>query len=427
MLVIVGSVQRLLNLASHRAAFMWVIFAIPATAAFGHALAPNQAFFKGHDLGVLLGLGLAFLGLLLWLPYRADHRWPALVWVFLSLTLIAWFYQILRTQLDGSLFNLTAFAVPVLLLLIALKPITFVDLRIALLILGYTLIAISLATLVLGQLNLMPNGFNVSDAGVERTGFLSMFGISNRWGGPFGSVNYSSPVGGLLVVLGLNLAGRHRYAFVLSGLAILVLGQGRTAIVATVLAVGVFLIFSDRLRRSRYRVQIWVATVVITAVAAITYVRLFDATFNGRTPIWQDFIQLLDTNPLAGVGTTGILAYVAENVGEPGFVPHTHAHSVLLDAAVRHGLTLTAVALAIYVVAAIAGIRALPTHGSGPLAIVAFVIAAGLAETIYSWNYWSVYAAALTYVAMTGGLPDLTTSVGRSPPERSLSWRGDGG
>jgi len=427
MLVIVGRMQRLLDLARQRAVYIWVIFAIPAAAILGHALAPNQAFFKGHDLGILLGLGLTLLALLLWFPFQAQYRWPPLVWVFLSLTLVAWVYQVLRTQLDGSLFNLTAFAVPVLLLMIALKPVASTDLRRALLVLGYTLIAISFISLFLGQLNLMPNGFNVSDAGVERTGFLSIFGISSRWGGPFGSVNYSSPVGGLLVALGLNVSGRHRYAFVVSGLAILVLGQGRTAIVATVLAVGVFLLFSDRVRRSRYRVQIWVATAVISAVAAIAYVRLFDATFNGRTPIWRDFIQLLGLDPLAGVGTTGILSYVADNVGDPGFIPHTHAHSVLLDAAVRHGLALTAIALAIYVVALIAGIRALPKHGSGPLAIVVFVIVAGLAETIYSWNYWSVYAAALTYVSMTGGLSDLNASVGRSKPQHSLSWRGDGG
>lgn len=426
MLVIVGRVQRLLNLVSHRAAYLWAIFCIPATAAFGHALAPNQAFFKGHDLGVLLGLGLTFLVVLLWLPYRADYRWPALVWVFLSLMLLAWLYQILRTQLDGSLFNLTAFAVPVLLLLIALKPVTPADLRGALLVLGYTLIAISLASLVLGQLDLMPNGFNVSDAGVERTGFLSAFGISNRWGGPFGSVNYSSPVGGLLLVLGLNISGRHRYAFVVSGLGILVLGQGRTAIVATVLGVGVFLLLSSRVRRSRYRVRIWVATVALTAFAAIAYTRLFDASFNGRTPIWQDFIQLLGNDPFAGVGTSGILSYVSDNIGDPGFVPHTHAHSVLLDAAVRYGLTLTVIAIAIYVVALIAGIRALPTHGSGPLAIVAFVFAAGLAETIYSWNYWGTYAAALSYVSMAGGVSRHRTSPGASDSQYSLSLRRDG-
>jgi len=125
-----------------------------------------------------------------------------------------------------------------------------------------------------------------------------------------------------------------------------------------------------------------------------------DPTFNGRTPIWKNFSGLLASNPLFGVSTTGVIDFVVENEGQPGFIPHTHAHSVMLDGATRYGLIFVVLTLAIYALALITSVRALTENGSGPMALTVFVIVSGLAETIYSWNYWSIYVAVLTYVVL---------------------------
>jgi O-antigen ligase len=125
-----------------------------------------------------------------------------------------------------------------------------------------------------------------------------------------------------------------------------------------------------------------------------------DPTFNGRTPIWEDFSGLLVSNPIFGVGTTGVIDFVVENEGQPGFIPHTHAHSVLLDGATRYGLIFAALTLAIYALALISSVKALPENGAAPMALTVFVIVSGSAETIYSWNYWSIYLAVLTYVVL---------------------------
>jgi len=81
-------------------------------------------------------------------------------------------------------------------------------------------------------------------------------------------------------------------------------------------------------------------------------------------------------------------------------VPHTHGHSVLLDGAARFGLLSAVLAITALVVALVASARAVRNHGVGPLALTAFVVTAGLTETIHSWIYWTPYLAAILWAVL---------------------------
>lgn len=387
------------------AVYLWFAFLAPAVAVFGHALAPNQPLFKGHDAGVVAGLLMAALVVLTWIPFQGGKAWPSLVIVFLFFVALAWTYQIARTQLDGSVFNLTVVLVPVVLVTLISKPVTQRDLDIALLLMSYSLISISLASIALGFLGWMPDGFAVSDSGENRFFLTEWMGVDSRWGGPFGSVNLASPIGGLLIVIGLTRKGFHRWIIATGGLTILALGQARTTMFAVGAAILVIALWSPLISRIRNAFYIRWTIILGAFIASLILVKRLDPTLSGRTPIWLDFIGLLQTRPIEGVGTSGILDFVGSMSSTPSFVPHTHAHSVLLDGSVRFGIAFTVLTLAILVVAVIASVRALRAGNASPLAVVTFVFVAGLTETIHAWAYWTPYLAALTWAVLSAAGP----------------------
>lgn len=144
--------------------------------------------------------------------------------------------------MDQSVFNMTVITVPVALGLIAWKPPKGADLGVAIRVLAYSLLLISLASLIVGGLGWMPNGFRAEDVGGGRFLVLEQFGVPGRWSGPYGNANYASPIGDLLVVIGLSQRHSHKWLISVGGMVIIVLGQGRTAIFATVAAVLVVLL-----------------------------------------------------------------------------------------------------------------------------------------------------------------------------------------
>lgn len=404
-----------------RGVYLWVVFVIPAVAVFGHALAPNTAFVKGQDLGVL---GTAFATVIaagLWIVFRPRMRWSSFVLVFLSILGAAWVYQVVSTQLDQSLFTLSAFVVPVILVMVALKAVENKDIDTALLALAYSLIVISLLSLILGSVGLMPDGFEAGDAGAQRVQILQDFGVSTRWGGPFGSVNYASPIGGLLVVVGLAQRRWHRIAITCGGVLILVLGGGRSALVAVLVGVLVLVLASKRVAESPRAGWIRVLGVTAAVALVVAYIVWVDPTLNGRTTIWSNFWTLVTIDPVLGVGESGINAYVQQMVGTPGFVPHTHAHGVLFDAFARYGVVMALLTVAIYCAALWTGARGLRQGKSLPAALAVFVVVAGATETIHSWNYWSVYVAILTWVALSTSKRSLVIPRSETQHEPSVS------
>lgn len=385
-----------------RAWYLLVLFALPALAGFGHYVAPNHPVFKGHDWGVLITATALILAGLLWIPYRTRSRWPLVPSVVFALIAAGWGYQLISTQLDDSLFAISAIAVAAALLMIWIKPPTSSDISDAGLVLGYSLILISLASLILGGLGLLSDGFQVADSGSNRLiPTRELLGIENRWGGPFGSVNMAAPAGGLLIILGLLYQRWRRWIFVVSGVAILSLSQGRTAIIATLVAAVIFIAWSDPISRLARPLLARAALLGALMVGALAYVLRVDPIFSGRTPIWSDFWELSTQDPLTGIGESGVRTYLEALVlVQPDRFPHNHAHNVLLDLLAKHGIVSALLLVAAYVLSILITAKGLRFCGSAPLALVIYVIAEGLAETVYSLAYWSIHIAALLLAVM---------------------------
>ncbi len=383
--------------------YLPILFTIPVFAAYFHSLAPNENIFKGQDGGIWVAFLLTLVATLSWLACRDSTRLVPLARTALTLMLLAWMYQVVRTQLDGSTFNLSAFAVPLVIVLILLKPPRLSEVKLAGLALAYSLILVSALSLVFGALGVGPDGFAVTDSGQSRFWIFSNgVGISGRWGGPFGSVNLASPVGGLLVILAFSYKGAHRYLFLCSGIVILILTQARSPIVALVVAITVIAMWSPSVARFKYRTALSVAAAAGLALGYAGFVLLFDPTFNGRTVIWSNFGNLWLERPLTGVGSSGINDFIGSRaIIDPGFVPHDHMHSVLGDILVRYGAPLLVLSLGVFIASIVISIRSASRDSGKNLAIVIFVVIAGLTETIHSFSYLSVYLCALLFVVLS--------------------------
>ena len=412
--------QSVLAVVQNRATYLWALFLIPAASRFGHYLAPNQPILKGHDYGILVAALLTLVSAALWIPYQRHGTWSKSALLFFTVATVAWAYQVARIHLDNSLFRLTVFVLPAAMLLIGLKRASRRDTWVALWVLGYSLLAISLMSLVLGGLGLTPDGFAVSDSGVSRFQWLADIGVT-RWGGPFGSVNYAAPIGGLLIVIGIAGGWRLGIPLIVGGTVVLALSQGRTALFATVAAVTVQILWSSRLAHVRNIGRIRISVIGALIIGAIGYVLAFDPTLAYRTNLWSDFSGVLDDSPIIGVGDSGIQAHVAEQAKVPGALLHNHLHSVLLDTYVRFGLVLVILGVLLYILALRTTIKSLAQIGATPLALVIFVITAGLTETTHAWAHWNVYLVSLTWAVMiTAGQPPISI---RSPSSQgSLSW-----
>jgi O-antigen ligase len=384
---------------------MWylpILFTIPAFAIYFHSLAPNKNIFKGQDWGIWAAFLLTLVAALSWLFHKRSTRLTPLARAAVVLMLIAWMYQVVRTQFDGATFNLTAFLVPLSVMLILLKPPRLSEIRLAGLALAYSLILVSALSLAFGALGIGPDGFALPGSGGTRLRiFGNLTGIDIRWGGPFGSVNLASSAGGLVAVLAFSYRGMNRYLILSGGLVILLLTQARTPAIALVAALAIVAMWSPSVARFKYRIPLRISALVVFVSGYAGYVFTSDPTFNGRAVIWSDFGALWLESPLLGVGNSGIIDFVNSRINDPLFVPHQHAHSVLGDVLIRYGVPMLVLSLGVFITSMAISIRSASRDSGKNMAIVTFVILAGLTETIHSFNYFSVYLCALLFVVLS--------------------------
>jgi hypothetical protein len=381
----------------NRPLYFYVACVLPAVMIYLQATTPFTPTFKGQNLSVWAGILGGAVVLVLWAFYRRPQKLEFLNSSVVLLLVITWLYQVIRTQVDGSVFNMTAFLVPLILLLVLGKPPTPCQASHGILLLGFSLLVISLLSLLFGTFSWAPDGFAVTDSAANRINVLSdIFGLTTRWGGPFGSVNMAAPVGGLLIIIGIGQVHWNRWILMAGGLIVLGLGQSRTALLAVLVSGVMYFLWSNQVSRFGFDRILRVVGVVALALLGVSYVIFFDPTLNGRTTIWSDFLGLLPGHLLFGIGDSGINNFVNMNSGSPGFIPHVHAHSVVLDGLVRYGLVMLVLSIAIFTISLVSTYRSIPRTGAYPFALVVYVIVAGLTETIHSWNYWSVYIVAIT-------------------------------
>ena len=398
-----ASLRAIPQVCRDRALYLWAALATPPIAQFAHYVDPTTPLFKGHAAGVIFALVGLLLAVMLWIPFRRIVTWPRVSIYAMALILVAWVYAVLRLHLGGDTFDLTAFCVPVVVLLIIIKPPNGRDVVGASLLFSYLLIASAMASLALDSAGLVSSGFDAAMTGYSRIPFIGhFFALDTRWQGPFGNVNYAGPVGAFLIVYGATVKSWHRVILITCGVCIVLLSQARGAIFALVAGLMVLLSYSISIRRLR---RPWAARLVIFGgfiLAGIAYIGLFDKTMGGRTDIWRDFLTLWKSSPWIGVGDNGVVRYVMEGGDGTPVIRHVHGHSVYVDALTRGGVLLLVLLLAFTICIGIVGFRAASLGRPASLALLVLVVVGGLAETVYSIAYLSIHLVPLLIALMLG-------------------------
>lgn len=349
---------------------------------------PGTPIFKGQALAILAPLACAAIGFVLWLGYKPAFKYPALVSGFLVSLVVSWLVISVLDRLDGGGVAYTSYLVPLLVLMLLIKPISARDAMKA----GAALAWATIAVVLVAETFALLTGYRGTEPSflIRIPGLSDSISSGSRWVGPFESPNYAGPVAAYTAIFGWSQRGIQRLLIVGAGLVVLILSGSRSALFGLVVAGAVYFIFNNWTARSRRsRIRRTVGALSVTGVLGIAAVWA-DPTLNGRTPIWPQYWEFWLSSPWRGVGTAQIESLIAGQVLNPWFV---HAHHEFLDLLGRYG-TLAAFGVgSALALAAIGSAKAAVQDQPMSFALVGAFLAIGSVEVHGSWLYLTVPVA----------------------------------
>lgn len=347
-------------------------------------LTRSNPWLYGQSTGILLPIGATATATLLWFFTSPSGRMTGLpLWTFLGFTAL-WILVFVSSRLDGASFTYAALATPVILVLMIFKPPRIPESwRVADFAFGL-IAALSLFAQLLDWLGIRSS----------RTTIYSRWSIpftdvdlGYRWEGFFGDPNNAGLIGAILLIYGLHRRGWLRIALISAGFLIAAFAESRTALLAIAAGALTTMLTSQRYRTLRIRpIFTWIAILAIS-VLTVALVLLSNPTFNGRSQIWESYLTIWSTNPLIGVGSSGLDAAIAD-----GQVPWDtiDGHSVLIDALTRHGVLVGLLVLVLLITIITLTARVVRVDSGTSLSIVVVWLFGALTYTLTPWLYVNV-------------------------------------
>ena len=347
-------------------------------------LTRSNPWLYGQSAGILLPIGATATATLLWFFTSPSGRMTGLpLWTFLGFTAL-WILVFVSSRLDGASFTYAALATPVILVLMIFNPPRIPESwRVADFAFGL-IAALSLFAQLLDWLGIRSS----------RTTIYSRWSIpftdvdlGYRWEGFFGDPNNAGLIGAILLIYGLHRRGWLRIALISAGFLIAAFAESRTALLAIAAGALTTMLTSQRYRTLRIRpIFTWIAILAIS-VLTVALVLLTNPTFNGRSQIWESYLTIWSTNPLIGVGSSGIDAAIAD-----GQVPWDtiDGHSVLIDALTRHGVLVGLLVLVLLITIITLTARVVRVDSGTSLSIVVVWLFGALTYTLTPWLYVNV-------------------------------------
>lgn len=328
---------------------------------------------KGQSGVIVLLLSAALLATVVWLRQQQwSHRTRSLTFFVLASAVI-WIYVSVQAHAADVARNYTTFLVPLLLIMVWLKPPTFTAVARVALVLVATLAIVAIGVEIFDRLH--------GPAPDYRWGMwfapLRDIGIEFRWSGPFGHPNLAGPIVALSLVFSLSLRGWLRVALAMVFGVFLIFSLSRTSILAALIGVSVLIVYSPTPLLKRFTVgqralSLGLVAMVVTALAVF-----HDPTLDGRIDAYQDYLNLWTESVWTGLGQRGVeMALLNQEIVNS----HAHAHNIFLDVMARHGLIGLTLLIAMLLSASWLTYRVANQH-SWPLAVVATFLVLGLAES----------------------------------------------
>lgn len=205
--------------------------------------------------------------------------------------------------------------------------------------------------------------------------FWAIFGIYERYSGPFSHPNQMGTYLSLMLVVLVGAKKRRFIPFILLGTLLLFLTSSRGSILATLIAWLIILILDfRRLFQKKYTLSLSkVVSIPITFIAlSLIYVIYYKLTLTGRTEIWSQYLTLWRETPVFGKG-------VALKSVENSFI-YTLASLGLI------GIFLM---LRIYKIAFLSLPRIVQRDSVLPVALLSWITIRGFADSIHTFSGWN--------------------------------------
>lgn len=347
------------------------------------ALFPTEPLVRGHSLAVVLPLSCTALSVLVWLMQPSTRTSRSLYRFPLSVYGAVWLVFLFLTLRDELLVDYRVLAVPIVLIMVALKPPNRSQLLTSMSALSWAIV------IVLGAhflYEVLEYG-TAAIPGVMVPGTSIYLGSPQRLFGAWGNPNLVGPVGAYIAVFGLFKRGFSGWLFFVVGLLTIAVAGTQSGLLAFLVGGSVLWIFDDCFRLwplTRTSRVVLTTSFLVFIVAIATYLQ---PTYGERTRIWGQYLDFWLTQPVGGVGTSAIQAGLASGELQPWYV---HGHNIWLDAAGRYGLMgLLPIALLVGVWTWINIKGAVGGSGLG-LALLAVFTAVGVFEVDSTFLYWSV-------------------------------------
>jgi O-antigen ligase len=226
----------------------------------------------------------------------------------------------------------------------------------------------------------------VFDRGAYWLPLRGLLGLEGRWGGASGFPNISGQAGALLVVYGVVRPIGRRWAFMLSGIVIMLLTDSRTSYAAG--AVGLCLLASLPGWGATYW-KVTPARVIALALGIGMAIRvvlkvLMDPNLTGRMAMWPEFLALARRFLPFGGGQQVIDSAISS--GQLPAWAH-QGHNLFLDTLVRHGAVGLLLTVAFIGIAFILTARPVRRELAAGLALLAALVTSCMGDLGIDWTY----------------------------------------
>lgn len=352
---------------------------------------PFSPIIKGQGLSIVVPWAIAAIAVIFWIKQPRIRRRFTVGRVAIVILLAAWVWITTLDRIDNQGFNYNTYLIPMLMLMLIIKPLTFVQVKNAASVLAAsTLMMIFIAEIVAALSSSREISFNL---GLRFFGVTGLMIGDGRWEGPFGNPNYAGPVMAFLVVYSLTLKGVGRWILVVPSLILLLISGSRSGLLGLLAGLACYFIFSNKPSLEFVSVPKRLILVSFFAVSLALLSFYLDPTLNFRTPVWPLYVDYWLSNPVTGVGTQKIQFMIDESGADPVSV---HAHNLLLDLLGRYGSIAALLVLGTLGLGIFAGYRTAKCGSTVGLALVVSFSAIGLSEVHGSWGYLSEPLAWLT-------------------------------
>jgi len=362
--------------------FVFIGLLTPVTI-FLRAVAKDDVLIKGQNLSIALTWALLALAAVFWLMWGGSIRPIREMSFFALIVLTLWSYTALRESAGGSTFNYLAFTLPVVILLLSLKPPSVRQVRLLADVFFVALAAVALIGTVMSFVS-----YPLSDQYAPTRFMIGSFAPLGeyRWVSVFETTTQAGAVGSYLALYGFWRGGWFFRLMSVGGiLIVLSASRGSTAALLAGLVVMMWLL--PKIGKIKLTTAVKVAVTSIGSLALLILILTKDRTLNSRTDIWLNYFDLSTESPFLGLGTNGLQMAVQNDPTIPTGIPMMHAHNIFLDSLARIGIVGLVLVLILFIFVLLQAFR---TGGTGiwiSAALAVAVLVNQLSDVHIDWVY----------------------------------------